>query len=76
MTAGHVDLVIGGQHGGGVLRVFEAAGDGLAQAGHLHPFFAGRVIGGNGRTGRLAGAGAGPQRAAGRGGGGFHRLLS
>ena len=37
---GHVDLVIGGQHRGGVLAVFQAARDGLAQAGHFHPFFA------------------------------------
>ena len=34
---GHVHLVEGGEHGGGVLRLApEAAGDGLAQARHLH----------------------------------------
>ncbi len=41
----HVHLVIGGQHGGRVLRVLEAAGDGLAQARHLHPLFAWRILG-------------------------------
>ncbi len=55
----HVDLVIGGQHRGGVLGVFQAARDGLAQPGHLDAFLAGRVLGGDGRT---------------RGGGGFGLL--
>ena len=45
MTAGHVHLVVGGEHGGGVLRLLEPAGDGLAQAGHLHPLLAGGVLG-------------------------------
>ncbi len=36
----HVDLVEGGQHGGGVLGLLQPAGDGLAQAGHAHPLFA------------------------------------
>jgi hypothetical protein len=40
----HVHLVVGGQHGGGVLRVFQAAGDGLAQAGHAHAIFARFII--------------------------------
>ena len=43
----HVHLVEGGQHGGGVLRILEAARNGLAQAGDLHALFARRVIGGN-----------------------------
>ena len=47
---GHVDLVVGGQHGGGVLAVFQTARDGLAQAGHFHALFAGGLIGGNGCT--------------------------
>ena len=42
---GHVDLIVGGQHGGGVLRFFQAARDGLAQARHLHAFFARCLIG-------------------------------
>ena len=52
---GHVDLVIGGQHGGGVLRVFQAPRDGLAQAGHFDPFFAGGIISGNRRARRGGG---------------------
>ena len=36
---GHVDLIIGGQHGGGILGFFEAARDGLAQTSHFHAFF-------------------------------------
>jgi hypothetical protein len=36
----HVHLVVGGQHGGGVLRIFQATRDGLAQLGHAHAFFA------------------------------------
>ena len=66
----HVHLVIGGEHGGGVLAVLEATGDGLAQAGHFHPFFACCIIrahwrawgGGNrcrGRRGRGRGDGFG-----------------
>ncbi len=47
---GHVDLVVGGQHGGGVLAVLEALGDGLAQTGHFDPFFAGGLIGGHRRA--------------------------
>jgi hypothetical protein len=31
MTGRHVHLVVGGQHGGRVLRILQAAGDGLAQ---------------------------------------------
>ena len=49
----HVHLIIRGQHGGGVLRVLQAARDGLAQARHPHPFLPRRVFGGDGRTGRL-----------------------
>ena len=45
-----VVLVIGRQDRGGVLRVLEAAGDGLAQARHLHAFFAGLILGGDGGT--------------------------
>ena len=40
---GHVHLVVGGEHGGGVLRLFQAARDGLAQLGHFYAFFAGSV---------------------------------
>ena len=36
----HVHLVKGGQHRGGILRLFQTARDGLAQARHLHAFFA------------------------------------
>ena len=36
----HVHLVEGGQLGGRVLRLFQATGDGLTQARHLHPLFA------------------------------------
>ncbi len=35
----HVDLVEGGQHGGGLGGLQQALGDALAQAGHRHPFF-------------------------------------
>ena len=38
----HVDLVEGREHRRGVLRVLEAAGDGLTQLGHAHPLFARR----------------------------------
>ena len=67
MTAGHVRLVVGGEHGRGVLRLLEAAGDGLAQAGHLDPLLAGGVLGGDRRArDRPDGArGAGPARASG-----------
>ena len=41
----HVDLVEGREHGGGVLRILEAARDGLAQLGHFHAFFARSVVG-------------------------------
>src|SRR3954468_11526206 len=40
----HIDLVEGREHGGGVLRVLEAARDGLTQARHLHALLACRVI--------------------------------
>src|SRR5690606_21374750 len=46
--AGHVHLIVGGQHRGGVLCFLQPARDGLAQAGHLHPLFTGRVLGGHG----------------------------
>ena len=36
----HVDLVEGRQHGGGVLRILQAARDGEAQARHLHTLLA------------------------------------
>ena len=49
--ARHVDLVIGGQHGGGVLRVFQALGDGGTQAGHLDALFTGGIVSRNGRAG-------------------------
>ena len=42
---GHVDLVVGRQHRGGVLCIFQAARDGLAQTCHLHTFFAASVFG-------------------------------
>ncbi len=38
--ARHVDVVERRQHGGGVLGLLQTARDGLAQAGHLHPFLA------------------------------------
>ena len=41
---GHVDLVEGRQHGGGVLGVLEAARDGLAQLGHAHALFTHAVV--------------------------------
>ena len=34
----HIHLVIGGQHRGSILRLFQPPRDGLAQAGHLDPF--------------------------------------
>jgi hypothetical protein len=40
----HVDLVEGRQHGGGVLRLLQTAGDGLAQARHAHALFARAVL--------------------------------
>ena len=61
----HVDLVEGREHRRGVLRVLEAAGDGLTQLGHAHPFFAGAVVGG-GRARR----GHGSRSGAGMGAGG------
>jgi hypothetical protein len=61
---GHVHLVVGGQHRGGVLRVLQAPGDGLAQAGHLHPFLALRILGGDRRA---RGGGGRRAAAAGRG---------
>ena len=52
----HVDFVEGGEDGGGVLRILEALGDGLAQLGHADAFFAAP----SGRNGvRMAGCGAG-----------------
>ena len=56
MTARHVDLVEGRQHGGGVLRVLEAARDGLAQPRHLHALLARGIVGGR-RRARLHGGG-------------------
>ena len=44
---GHVDIVEGGEQRGVVLRFLQTAGNGLAQAGHLHPFFAGGLTGGD-----------------------------
>ena len=41
----HVDLVEGRQHGGGVLRILQAARDGLAQPRHLHALLARGVVG-------------------------------
>jgi hypothetical protein len=41
---GHVDLVEGRQHRGGVLRVLQAARDGLAQPRHVNAFLARGVI--------------------------------
>ena len=40
---GHVDLIIGGQHGGIVLGVFQALGNGGAEPGHLDAFFRSRA---------------------------------
>ena len=42
--AGHVDLVVGRQHRGSVLRVLQAFGDGGAQAGHLDALFPGGIV--------------------------------
>ena len=36
----HVHLVEGGQHGSAVLRLLQATGNRLAQAGHLNPLLA------------------------------------
>ena len=47
----HVDLVEGGQHGGGVLGFLQAARDGLAQLGHAHPLLARLVGAGDGARG-------------------------
>ena len=41
----HVDLVEGGQHRRGVLRLLQALGDALAQARHAHPLLAAAVLG-------------------------------
>ena len=41
----HVHVVERGEHGGGVLRVLEAPGDGLAQARHVHALLARRIVG-------------------------------
>ena len=41
---GHVDIVECREHRGCVLGVFQASGDGLAEAGHADAFFAGLVI--------------------------------
>ena len=46
----HVDLVEGREHGGGVLRLLEAARDGLAQPRHLHALLARGVVGGRRRA--------------------------
>ena len=46
----HVDLVVGREHRGGVLRVLQPPRDGLAQPRHLHAFFARGVVGGRGRA--------------------------
>src|SRR5690606_32271511 len=69
----HVHLVEGGEHGGSVLRILEAAGDGLAQARHLHALFANRIIG-RARSARGCGlcsrgrSGSGGSRGLGQGG--------
>ena len=62
----HVDVVEGGEHRGGVLRLLEAAGDGLAQARHPHPFLAALAGAGAGQAPARGGAAAAP--AAGGGG--------
>ncbi len=46
---GHVDLIEGRQHGGGILRVLQPACDGLAQPRHVDALFA---LGVGGRRGR------------------------
>ena len=48
---GHVDLIIGGEHGCGVLAVLETLGDGLPQASHFDALLAGGII----RSDRRAG---------------------
>ena len=60
----HVHLVEGGELGGGVLGFLQAQGDGLAQAGHRHAFFAGFLVTRPGRSGGgNRGRGAGGKRA-------------
>ena len=56
----HVDLVEGRQHGGGVLRVLQAARDGLAQPGHRTRSSRARVVGA--ARARAAAPGAGGRR--------------
>ena len=69
----HVDLIVCRQHGGRVLAVFQALGDGLAQASHFDPFFAGCIISGYG----CARGGGGRSRSWGRSGTGnsCHHVL-
>ena len=55
----HVDIVEGGQQRGGFLRLLEAAGDGLAQARHLHALGAALAGGGERRAIRRGGGGSG-----------------
>ena len=47
---GHVDLVEGRQHRGGILHILEPPRDGLAQTRHLHALFARGIIGRRGRA--------------------------
>ena len=54
LDRGEVHLVEGGQHGGGLLRLDQATGDGPAQRRHGHPLGAGAVVDrGSGRSRRL-----------------------
>ena len=55
----HVHVVERGEHGGVVLRLLEAARDGLAEPRHAHALLARLVAGRGGRARRCAGAGAG-----------------
>ena len=60
---GHVHLVEGGEHGGGVLRLLEAVGDGAAEPRHLHPLLA---VGLLARASRRGGLGRGRRRGSAR----------
>ena len=70
----HVDLVEGGQHGGGVFRFQQTLGDALAQTGHRHPLLAATGQRGN-RRDRRSSHRSGCGRLAQRLDVGFHIIL-
>ena len=45
---GHIDLIVGCEHCCGILAVFEAPRNCLAQTCHLHAFFTGGIFDGDG----------------------------